>query len=1143
MMSGGNRAPALVTATLVLGLLWSGSAAAQTTTGTAATEGAGVQIPEGESRPPKPPTAAEVDAPQNQDQEIEARARETAYYEQGADSFAADMRALIREKYDEQKDLLAAQYDRSIMELEEQERTRRLEAIARFEEFLKKYPNDPAYSPDAMFRLAELYFEKSSDDYLTTSKGYEAELAAYERGERETEPPPPEPSYEKTIGIHQDLLSRFPDYRLADAARYLLGYCYGEQGQTENALAAYQDLVTKHPDSKFLAEVWTRIGEIYFDGSDVATLEKAIDAYSKVRAFPDSPYFDKALYKIAWTYYRLDRFDPAVKSFIELVDYADAQKKATGVTGSELRAEAIQYIALSLADEEWGGLEKARAVLEPIESKDYTGELWKRYGEILFDQTRYDLAVEVLAYTIKKYPNAPYNPEAQEKIVRAHEQLRDFDKAAKAREVLVADYSKGSPWYEANKNDREAITLAESLTERSLYSAAIFRHQQAQAYKQANKMTEAKESYVAAATAYQQYLARFPEGKNSYDFEFFLAECLFYSGDYLKAAAQYDKVRDSKVDNKHLEAAALSAVITYEKEVERAVASKQVEDYPLLTAQQRKGKTMEPKAIAPIRNQLIEASDRYTKLLPNTERTGAVQYRAGEIFYRHDQMDEARRRFEQIVAERPGTDVARYASNLIIESYLAVEDWAAVEKWSQRLIEVAQKNSDPKSDPKAKDDFIGGLKTFRVGAQFKQAEKYDAEGKYEEAANTYVRLVDDNPTHEFADKALYNAAVAYEKVNRFDTASKMYQRIYDQYPKSEIAPKALFRVGINAEKGFDFPQAIQSYTQLVERYPDSENRADALYNVAVVLENMQQYQQAAEAFKRYAQTFPKRDDAGDVFFRSALVYEKMKAWPEMVSTLEDFINRYKNAGSEKERIIHAYKKIGDANAARNSDQKALAAYKTCVAEFNRRSLSIQGEAGGHAAVCAFELAENEFERYDAMQITGTGKAQVKALTEKAKAQQAVEKTYGGIFKYKRVEQTLASSYRIGHSYERFADALFSAPIPKEFQSNEELANEYKAQLEDKAAVLERKAEAAYRKAFEEARRTRVTNEWTQRILEGLNKYAPTEFPIQKAGKPRMQSNNISGHPLDTLEPAPAAGPKPDAQAPSPGGARTAQGGE
>ena len=104
MMSGGNRAPALVTATLALSLSWSGSALAQTTTGTVATEGAGVQIPEGESRPQKPPTAAEVDAPQNQDQEIEARARDTAYYEQGADSFAADMRALIREKYDEQKD-------------------------------------------------------------------------------------------------------------------------------------------------------------------------------------------------------------------------------------------------------------------------------------------------------------------------------------------------------------------------------------------------------------------------------------------------------------------------------------------------------------------------------------------------------------------------------------------------------------------------------------------------------------------------------------------------------------------------------------------------------------------------------------------------------------------------------------------------------------------------------------------------------------------------------------------------------------------------------------------------------------------------------------------------------------------------------
>lgn len=1083
-------------------------------------EGPGSTISPEEVSPPKPPRAAEVEAADiSREEQIKYIAKESDYYRSGTESFAVDMRDLIRQRYNEQKEIIAAQYDRAIEDLEQQERERRLEAIARFEEFLRKYPNDRTYTPDAMFRLAELYFEKSSDEYLTLSKAYEKQLAAFERSEIPAEPTAPEPHYEKTIGIYIDLLGRFPAYRLADAARYLLGYCYGEQGQVEEALAAFQDLVEKHPSSKFLAEVWTRIGEIYFDRNEPGALEKAIAAYSKVRQYPDSPYYDKALYKIAWTYYRLDRFPEAVNSFIELVEYADTQKKLTGKTGSELRTEAIQYIAVSLADDEWGGLERAKQMLGPHEKKAFAGEMWKRYGEILFDQTKYPIAIQVLEYTLNQHPDAPYNPEVQAKIVNAYEQLRDFDGATAAREKLVKNYSDGSRWFEVNKDDKSAIALAKSLIEKSLYTAAIFRHQQAQAYKAANRLEDAKRSYQAAADAYRGYLKQFPQAKNSYDFEFFLAECLYYSDNYLEAAAQYDKVRDSTLDNKHLDAAALSSVITYEKAIEDAVARKEIPDYPLLNKKERGDKPLAPKSIHPLRQKMIEASDRYVKLLPTSERAPAIAYRAAEVFYRHDQIEEARKRFEQIIAMAPGSDVAQYASNLIIESYLASNDWENVERWSQRLMDITSetsKKTPPKSadEQKSRDKFVDSLKVFKVGAQFKKAEQYDADGKFEEAANTYVQLVNENPKHEFADKALFNAAVDYEKVKLFERASTVYQRVYDEYPKSQLAPRALFRVGVNFEKGYDYPSAISAYTKLVERYPDSENRADALFNVAVTLENMQQYGQAAQAFKRYATTFEKREDAGENFYRAALVYEKMQAWPEMIDTLKSYINKYKNSGAQKERIVEAYGKMADAYKAQNNDKEALNAYSSCVKEFGSRHLSMESRASADAARCQLELAEADFRKYDSMKIEGTGKNQVKALTAKAAAQQKVEKEYTEVFKYKRVESTLAASYRIGHAYERFAEALFAAEIPKEFQKNEELAAEYKNQLEDKAGVLERKAEAAYRKAFEEAKKTRVTNEWTERTLEGLNKYQPKEFPVQRAGKPLMQTYTISGNGLD-----------------------------
>ena len=49
-----------------------------------------------------------------------------------------------------------------------------------FETFLLKYPNDKRWTPDAMFRLAELYYEKSAEEYLDADEAYKKALDSAE---------------------------------------------------------------------------------------------------------------------------------------------------------------------------------------------------------------------------------------------------------------------------------------------------------------------------------------------------------------------------------------------------------------------------------------------------------------------------------------------------------------------------------------------------------------------------------------------------------------------------------------------------------------------------------------------------------------------------------------------------------------------------------------------------------------------------------------------------------------------------------------------------------------------------------------------------------------------------------------------------
>ncbi len=202
------------------------------------------------------------------------------------------------------------------------------------------------------------------------------------------------------------MLIDFPNYRLLDAAYYLLGFCLGEMGQEaegRQALLAltcankykpldppapdvvpapeppapegkpsksrkavakappprpvvpvdlYKDCEPVRKDSKFLPEAWTRIGEMHFDNAE---LPQAISAYKQVLDFTDSSYYDKALYKLAWSYYRDNHFTEAVREFDSLVKWADDKKSAGDKFGSDLRPEAIQYLGVSFSEPDWNG--------------------------------------------------------------------------------------------------------------------------------------------------------------------------------------------------------------------------------------------------------------------------------------------------------------------------------------------------------------------------------------------------------------------------------------------------------------------------------------------------------------------------------------------------------------------------------------------------------------------------------------------------------------------------------------------------------------------------------------------------------------------------------------------------------------------
>jgi cellulose synthase operon protein C len=1025
-------------------------------------------------------------------------------FEEEGRSYRSEVQQIVKKEFDEKRRFLGDHYEQAIKDLEVLERNEREAAIGRFEEFLARYPDDPQYTPDAMFRLAELYYEKANDDFALAIAVHR-EVAKKALAEGRDPPPEPMKSYAPSIALYQRLITGFPDYRFTHGIYYLLAYCLGEMGQGEEAQAAYATLIERFPESSFVPEAWVRLGDWHFDEVKPDSLARAAEAFSKMYRYPEHPLYARAIYKLGWTYYRMDDFQRAVGSFSKLLDYYVAAAKKTGEKpNGDVWPESIQYTAISFADERWGGVEKARAFFASIGGRPYEGEIYAHLGDVYFEETKYGQAVAAYKAVLEQDPLSAEAPKIQAKIVLCWSRDRQFDKEAAEREALVAAYGEGTPWWEKNKGDPDLVAAVRELSEKSLLRAASFHHAQAQQYKGEAKLEAAVAEYRVAARAYGNYLERFPHSKQAHELAYNWADCLYNALEFERAARVYAQVRDDPASDKFLAEAALSAVISWEGEVTRLQRLGQLDERKVLLSTDRKEKEVVKKEPLPeVYQSLVRDSDAFLARVPGNEKAPAIAYKAAEVFYKYSDYDEARCRFEEVVARWPSDAVSQFAANLIIESYLTMKDWAAVEQASARL-----QSADVAKNPA----LAASLQKFKLGGRFNRAMQLMDAKQYEESARLFIALVQEDPDHEFADKALYNAASCYEGARRFESALKLYERIHAEYPKSTLADEALFRVGWNAENTYDFEKAVERYLALVQNYPQSKHRKNALYNAARSLENLQRYEEAAAAFARYAKAYPDAEDAARTQFHAALIYEKTQDWKREIAALQDFVHRFART-KEHELVVQAQLKIGLAYRELGQEKPAKAAYAEAVREFAARGLKPEANAraAAGAAEARFRLVEYDFDRYDKITLppTSNPKKLKKALEAKLAEAKKVAPQYDDVMRYKRPDWILAAFYRKAFLLERLAQTLYDAPIPPEVKKDEEMLAAYQDALNNAAQPYEEQAVKVYVDAIEAARKLHVKNEWTKKVGESLARYRPAEYPILKEAKARMIVDDLS----------------------------------
>jgi TolA-binding protein len=308
-------------------------------------------------------------------------------------------------------------------------------AIAIYNKIIENYPQI-AWARNAQFQIGVAYQKLSAGDIAVLPKMSEA---------------------------FQTYYTKYPDDDKAIHAHYYDGWARYRLGRWREASDTFRGLVTKYPNERYASESLFRSGEALFNLTNRGNrdekdkvLEECMAIYDDVAVkYPASEYVDDALYNKAWALITMERKEEAVPIFERIVaehtngryapqsqftlgDYYYGLKEYDKATASyEHFLELFTTEQLQGRDKQL--VNKAVTLLGNLAEID----AYKLYaqGEVLFDQKKYDEAVEIFKQVQVKYPESDQAVNAMVNIGDAFMAQEEYRQAGAVYQEVVDRYS------------------------------------------------------------------------------------------------------------------------------------------------------------------------------------------------------------------------------------------------------------------------------------------------------------------------------------------------------------------------------------------------------------------------------------------------------------------------------------------------------------------------------------------------------------------------------------------------------------------------------------------------------------------------------------------------------------------------------
>ena len=340
---------------------------------------------------------------------------------------------------------------------------------------------------------------------------------------------------------------------------------YEELGQTEDAMVVMDRLVRDFPRSRYIDEVRFRRAEYFF------IHKRYLDAEAAYKSIVDigvsSSYYELALYKLGWTFYKQELYEDGLHRFIALLDHKVATGYDFAQTNDDLERKRVDD-TFRVISQSFSYLRGAVSVMEYFDTngkRSYEDRVYSNLGEFYFDKRRYSDAAAAYNAFVNRNPFHRVSPQFHMRVIEIHmaggfpSVVIDAKKEFAKNYGLKAEYWK---YFEPSARPEVLGFLKTNFTDLAHHYHAL--------YQDPQHVKEKAENFQEALHWYEEFLVSFPQDAESPAINYQLADLLLENRSFARAALEYEKTAYDYPRHEKSSAAGYAAIYAYREHLRTA---------------------------------------------------------------------------------------------------------------------------------------------------------------------------------------------------------------------------------------------------------------------------------------------------------------------------------------------------------------------------------------------------------------------------------------------------------------------------------------------------------------------------------------------------------------------------------------------